>query len=173
MRIAFVDEWVAPKGMPFFGGPNARLINLAKHLTKENDIHIITSFIDGGESLENYDDIEIHRIGRKRIFTQKGDFREIGRLVSDDRIALEYLWKKKGTTICPHYRSSDFYFVERGQVQYKNAGGISGHSGNEILPFPNLSLQVALFDQIIRIIRFREESFPGRASELQDHFTSL
>jgi hypothetical protein len=29
------------------------------------------------------------------------DFRETGKLVSEDRFSLEYLWKKRGNTVCP------------------------------------------------------------------------
>ncbi len=47
------------------------------------------------------------------------DFREIGRLVSDDGIALEYLWKKRGPTICPSCGSTDFYFIGRSRVRCK------------------------------------------------------
>ncbi|MDI9633613.1 MAG: IS1595 family transposase [Methanolinea sp.] len=48
------------------------------------------------------------------------DFREIGRIVSDDRSALEYLWKRRGTTICSSCGSSDFYFIGRSRVRCKN-----------------------------------------------------
>jgi len=78
MRIALIDEWVAPKGKPFFGGPDSRLINLSRHLATKNEVHIITSQIDGGERIEEYDGISVHRVGRKRQFTQRGDF--LGRL---------------------------------------------------------------------------------------------
>jgi len=47
------------------------------------------------------------------------DFREIGRLVSDDRIALEYLWKKGRLTLCPSCGSSDFYFIGRNRLRCK------------------------------------------------------
>ncbi|HRU80322.1 MAG TPA: transposase [Methanolinea sp.] len=47
------------------------------------------------------------------------DFREIGRLVSDDRIALEYFWKKRELTICPFCDSSEFYFIGRNRVRCK------------------------------------------------------
>jgi transposase len=47
------------------------------------------------------------------------DFREIGRLVSDDRIALEYLWKKRRSTLCPSCGSSDFYIIGRSRVRCK------------------------------------------------------
>jgi len=76
MKIAMVDEWVAPKGKPFFGGPDSRLISLCQHLKKGNDIHIITSNIEGGERIEDYDGITVHRVGKKRNFTQRGDFLE-------------------------------------------------------------------------------------------------
>ena len=50
------------------------------------------------------------------------DFREIGKLVSDDRISLEYLLKSKGAIVCPSCNSSDFYFVGRWRVQCKRCG---------------------------------------------------
>jgi glycosyltransferase involved in cell wall biosynthesis len=76
MKIAMVDEWVAPRGRPFFGGPDSRLISLCQHLKKKNDIHIITSHIEGGERIEDHDGITVHRVGKKRNFTQRGDFLE-------------------------------------------------------------------------------------------------
>jgi glycosyltransferase involved in cell wall biosynthesis len=74
MKIAMVTEYLAPKEKPHFGGVDARTINLAKQLAKKNDVQIITSLIDGGKRIENYDGVEIHRIGKKRQFTQRGDF---------------------------------------------------------------------------------------------------
>jgi glycosyltransferase involved in cell wall biosynthesis len=74
MKIAMVTEYLAPEEKPYFGGVDARTINLAKQLAKNNDVQIITSLIDGGERIENYDGVEIHRIGKKRQFTQRGDF---------------------------------------------------------------------------------------------------
>jgi transposase-like protein len=50
------------------------------------------------------------------------DFREIGKLVSDDRISLEYLWKSKGAIVCPSCNSSDFYFIGRWRVRCKRCG---------------------------------------------------
>jgi len=47
------------------------------------------------------------------------DFREIGRLVSDDQIALEYLWNKRGATICPSCSSFDFCYIGRSRVRCK------------------------------------------------------
>lgn len=47
------------------------------------------------------------------------EFREIGRIVSDDRISLEYLWKKQGPTIFPSCISLDFYFGGRSRVRCK------------------------------------------------------
>ncbi len=41
------------------------------------------------------------------------DFREIGKLVSEDRLSLEYLWKKRGNTVCPSCSSSEFYYHQR------------------------------------------------------------
>lgn len=74
MNIVMVTEYLAPKEKPHYGGVDSRTINLALHLVKNNDIHIITSLIDGGERIENYDGVQVHRIGEKRKFTQRGDF---------------------------------------------------------------------------------------------------
>jgi len=74
MKIAMVTEYIAPKEKPHFGGVDVRTVNLAKQLAKNNDVQIITSLIDGGKRIENYDGVEIHRIGKKRRFTQRGDF---------------------------------------------------------------------------------------------------
>jgi len=74
MKIAIVTEYLAPEGKPYFGGVDARTINLAKNLAKNNDVHIITTFMDGTERLEDYEGVKIHRIGKKRKFTQRGDF---------------------------------------------------------------------------------------------------
>jgi len=74
MKIVMVTEYLAPEDKPYFGGVDARTINLAKCLTKNNDVQIITSFTEGGERIENYDGFKIHRVGKKRRFTQRGDF---------------------------------------------------------------------------------------------------
>jgi len=47
------------------------------------------------------------------------DFREIGKLVSEDRLSLEYLWKKRGNTVCPSCSSSEFYYHQRWRVRCK------------------------------------------------------
>jgi len=47
------------------------------------------------------------------------DFREIGRLISDDRRALEYLWTKRGNILCPSCDSPEFYFQGRWRVRCK------------------------------------------------------
>jgi transposase len=47
------------------------------------------------------------------------DFREIGKLVSEDRFSLEYLWKKRGNTVCPSCSSSEFYYHQRWRVRCK------------------------------------------------------
>ena len=47
------------------------------------------------------------------------DFREIGKLVSEDRFSLEYLWKKRGNTVCPSCSSSDFYYHQRWRLRCK------------------------------------------------------
>jgi len=74
MKIAMVTEYLAPKNKPHYGGVDARTINLAKYLSKNNDVHIITASINGGKKTEDYDGVTIHRIGKKRKFTQKGSF---------------------------------------------------------------------------------------------------
>lgn len=51
---------------------------------------------------------------------QHMDFREIGMLVSDDRISLEYLWKKRERTICDRCNSSEFYIIGRWRVRCKS-----------------------------------------------------
>jgi hypothetical protein len=48
---------------------------------------------------------------------QHMDFREIGKLVSDDRISLEYLLRARGKTPCDTCNSSDFYFIGRWRVR--------------------------------------------------------
>jgi len=53
---------------------------------------------------------------------QSMDFREIGRLVSDDRMSLEYLWKSRGEVFCNSCNSSDFYFIGRWRVRCKRCG---------------------------------------------------
>lgn len=47
------------------------------------------------------------------------DFREIGKLVSEDRFSLEYPWKKRGNTVCPFCSSSEFYYQQRWRVRCK------------------------------------------------------
>jgi len=47
------------------------------------------------------------------------DFREIGKLISEDRISLEYLWKRRGNTACPTCSFSEFYFHQRWRVRCK------------------------------------------------------
>jgi hypothetical protein len=40
-------------------------------------------------------------------------FREIGMLVSEDLLSLEYFWKKRGKTACPSCDSSEFSYHQR------------------------------------------------------------
>ena len=47
------------------------------------------------------------------------DFREIGKLVSEDRLSLDYLWKKRGNTICPRCDFPEFYYHQRWRVRCK------------------------------------------------------
>jgi len=89
MKIAIVTEYLAPEGKPYFGGVDARTINLAKNLAKNNDVHIITTFMDGTERLEDYEGVKIHRIGKKRKFTQRGDF--LQRLKFNSEVVSEIL----------------------------------------------------------------------------------
>ena len=89
MKIAMVTEYLAPKDKPYFGGVDARTINLATNLAKDNDVHIITTFMEGTERIENYDDVKIHRVGKKRKFTQRGDF--LQRIKFNSAVASEIL----------------------------------------------------------------------------------
>jgi len=50
------------------------------------------------------------------------DFLEIGRLVSDDRISLEYLWKNHEDVVCTSCNSTDFYYLGRWRVRCKRCG---------------------------------------------------
>lgn len=83
MKIAFVTEYLAPKDKPYFGGVDARTINLAKHLVKDHDVHIVTTLINDTDKYEDYDNVKIHRIGKNRKFTQRGDFLQRLRFNSD------------------------------------------------------------------------------------------
>jgi transposase len=47
------------------------------------------------------------------------DFREIGKLVSEDRLSLDYLWKKRGNIVCPTCSSPEFYYHQRWKVRCK------------------------------------------------------
>ena len=47
------------------------------------------------------------------------DFKEIGKLVSENLLSLEYLWKKRGNTACPHCDSSEFYYHQRWRLRCK------------------------------------------------------
>ena len=51
---------------------------------------------------------------------QHMDFREIGKLVSNDKISLEYLWKKRGKATCATCNSSEFYFIGRWRIRCKS-----------------------------------------------------
>ncbi len=89
MKIAMVTEYLAPKDKPYFGGVDARTINLATNLAKDNEVHIITTFMEGTERIEKYDDVTIHRVGKKRKFTQRGDF--LQRIKFNSAVASEIL----------------------------------------------------------------------------------
>lgn len=73
LKIVLVAEYVAPSEDSFFGGLNSMTINFAKNLAKENSVHIITSFTQNSERIEQIDNITIHRVGPLRNFTQRGD----------------------------------------------------------------------------------------------------
>lgn len=47
------------------------------------------------------------------------NFREIGRLVSEDRLSFGYLWTKRGNIICPRCDSQEFYYHQRWKVRCK------------------------------------------------------
>ncbi len=51
---------------------------------------------------------------------QHMDFREIGKLVSDDKISLEYLWNKREKATCDICKSSEFYIIGRWRVRCKS-----------------------------------------------------
>jgi glycosyltransferase involved in cell wall biosynthesis len=73
MKIAMVTEYLAPRGKYYIGGVDARTINIAKILSHDNEIHIITSFIEDSDRIEHLNDIEILRVGPRRGVVQKGD----------------------------------------------------------------------------------------------------
>jgi transposase len=50
------------------------------------------------------------------------DFGEIGRLVSEDRHSLEYLWNVRGDRVCSSCHILDFYFINRSRVRCKRCG---------------------------------------------------
>jgi transposase len=85
------------------------------------------------------------------------DFREIGKLVSDDKISLEHLWKSKGTTFCPSCDSTDFYFVGRWRVRCKRCG-------KDIYPFKGTRLSQLRISpsQWLAVIKLFELSVSAR-----------
>lgn len=92
LKIVIATEYVAPKDKPFFGGVNSITINFARNLAKTNEVHILTTFLDRSERIENYDGITIHRIGDKRFFTQRGNFFErlkFNKLLEDEIIKIK------------------------------------------------------------------------------------
>lgn len=74
MKIVMVTEYIAPLGDSFMGGVNSMTINFARHLSKENSVHIITSLTQKCERTEKMGNITIHRVGPLRDLTQRGDF---------------------------------------------------------------------------------------------------
>lgn len=89
MKIAMVTEYIAPIGKYYTGGVDARTINIAKILSRNNEVHIITSFIEGSDRVEYYNDIEIHRVGRRRGIVQKGDL--LKRAMFNSEVSTEIL----------------------------------------------------------------------------------
>ena len=56
-------------------------------MVRDNDVHIITTYLDGTDRIEDYEGVTIHRVGNKRKFSQRGDF--IQRLLFNSDIAAE------------------------------------------------------------------------------------
>jgi len=50
------------------------------------------------------------------------DFRDIGRLISEDQYTLGYLWSKRGESKCSSCCSPDFYYLKRSRVRCKRCG---------------------------------------------------
>jgi transposase-like protein len=48
------------------------------------------------------------------------EVREFGRMFSDEKGALEYLWKKKGNPQCPACGFSEFYYLKGNRVRCKS-----------------------------------------------------
>lgn len=80
---------------------------------------------------------------------QHMDFREIGKLVSDDRISLEYLWRRREKTICDACNSSDFYFIGRWRVRCKSCR--KDHSPLKDTLFAHLRISPSQWLSIVKL----------------------
>lgn len=74
MNIAIITEFVAKQGDGYYGGVDARAMNLSKELAKRNEVHLFTSLQPGQERLEDHGNLLVHRLGEARPFVQRGDF---------------------------------------------------------------------------------------------------
>jgi len=74
MRITLVTEYLAPEGKSPLGGVDALTLNLARQLAKNNDVHIVTCYLEGTERLEKSGLVTVHRVGQMRQHLQRGDF---------------------------------------------------------------------------------------------------
>jgi len=50
------------------------------------------------------------------------DFRELERLVSEDRLSLEYIWNVRGEWVCSSCNDSDFYFLNDREFDANDVG---------------------------------------------------
>lgn len=93
----------------------------------------------------------------RRGLMQIMDFREIGRLVSEDKKALEFLWKRQKNAECPFFETSDFYFIGRGRVRCRSCK-------RDIWPLQNtrFSLMKISPSQWISLIKLFELSISAR-----------
>ena len=87
------------------------------------------------------------------------DFREIGKLVSVDRLSLEYLWNVRGDIVCSSCDFTDFYFLERARVRCKRCG-------NDIYPLKETRLTALWISpsQWLSLIKLFELSVSARKS---------
>jgi hypothetical protein len=73
MQLAIITEFLAREGDPLYGGVDSRVIHLCQELAERNEVHVFASN-QGGEEIEQYGDIVVHRVGKSRPFTQGGHF---------------------------------------------------------------------------------------------------
>ncbi len=73
VKICMVTEYVAPEGEPPLGGVGKRTKELAKHMAKKHDVHLITSKLDGTDRKEKLGEAIVHRVGESRKHVQRGD----------------------------------------------------------------------------------------------------